>query len=71
MYRTASTGSILEENVIKGGPHYIVSEGGVKGIGLAGSFSVLEEHEFRHVDVRHDGPNTTKSSVRDPAIWIY
>ena len=45
--------------------------GGVKGIGLAGSFSVLEEHEFRQVDVRHDGPNTTKSSVRDPAIWIY
>ena len=25
----------------------------------------------RHVDVRHVGPNTTKSSVRDPAIWIY
>jgi hypothetical protein len=24
----------------------------------------------RHVDVRHVGPNTTKSSVRDPAIWI-
>ena len=45
--------------------------GGVKGIGLAGAFSVLEEHEFRHVDVRHVGPNTTKSSVRDPAIWIY
>jgi lysozyme len=25
----------------------------------------------RHVDVRHVGPNTTGSSVRDPAIWIY
>jgi hypothetical protein len=25
----------------------------------------------RHVDVRHVGPNTTRSSVRDPAIWIY
>jgi hypothetical protein len=34
MYRTASTGSILEENVIKGCPHNIVGKGWLKGIGL-------------------------------------
>jgi lysozyme len=36
------------------------------GIGYQGSSGLV-----RHVDVRHVGPNTTKSSVRDPAIWIY
>jgi lysozyme len=36
------------------------------GIGYQGSSGLV-----RHVDVRHVGPNTTGSSVRDPAIWIY
>jgi hypothetical protein len=36
------------------------------GIGYQGATGLV-----RHVDVRHVGPNTTKSSVRDPAIWIY
>ena len=36
------------------------------GIGYQGASGLV-----RHVDVRHVGPNTTKSSVRDPAIWIY
>ena len=36
------------------------------GIGSQGASDLA-----RHVDVRHVGPNTTKSSVRDPAIWIY
>jgi lysozyme len=36
------------------------------GIGYQGASGLV-----RHVDVRHTGPNTTKSSVRDPAIWIY
>lgn len=25
----------------------------------------------RHLDVRHKGPNTTNSSVENPAIWFY
>jgi GH24 family phage-related lysozyme (muramidase) len=36
------------------------------GIGYQSSSGLV-----RHVDVRHVGPNTTRSSVRDPAIWIY
>jgi lysozyme len=36
------------------------------GIGYQGATGLV-----RHVDVRHVGPNTTMSSVRDPAIWIY
>jgi len=36
------------------------------GIGYQGSSGLV-----RHVDVRHVGPNTTGSSVRAPAIWIY
>lgn len=36
------------------------------GIGYQGASGLV-----RHVDVRHVGPNTTRSSVRDPAIWIY
>ena len=40
--------------------------GRFSGIGYQGATGLV-----RHVDVRHVGPNTTKSSVRDPAIWIY
>jgi lysozyme len=36
------------------------------GIGYQGASGLV-----RHVDVRHVGPNTTRSSVRNPAIWIY
>jgi hypothetical protein len=34
MHHTASPGSVLEENVIKGGSHNIVGKGWLKGIGL-------------------------------------
>src|SRR2546423_367441 len=34
MHRTSSTGSIVEENVIKGSPHNIVGESWLKGVDL-------------------------------------
>lgn len=36
------------------------------GLGYQGSTGLV-----RHVDVRHVGPNTTGSSVRSPATWVY